>query len=129
MKGEFAMAVTMGAIGACFAWTDPCAAQTITVPDTSPNQLSQNPQAGQIQLPLPTVGIPGTIITPSAGLAGSPPISSPGPSFGSAGRGLPGMPGGPPIKAPMGARDPSASYMRPPVVGSLFCDPSINIAC
>ena len=45
------------------------------------------------------------------------------------GRGLPGMPGGPPIKAPMGAQDPSTSYMRPPVIGPLFCDPSINIAC
>ena len=33
-----------------------------------------------------------------------------------------GMQGGPPINAPVGARDPSAGYMRPPTVGPLFCD-------
>ena len=35
-----------------------------------------------------------------------------GPSFGSAGRGLPGMPGGPNLNAPMGARDPSQTCVR-----------------
>jgi hypothetical protein len=133
MKGGLILAVIMGAIGACFAWIDPCAAQIITVPNPNPapNQLLQNPQIGQVQPPLPTVGIPGTIVTPqtTAGLAGNPSISNPGPSFGSAGRGLPGMPGGPPINAPMGARDPTASYMRPPVVGPLLCDPAIDIEC
>jgi len=39
------------------------------------------------------------------------------------------MAGGPPVTAPMGARDPSASYMSPPAIGPLFCDPSLNIAC
>jgi hypothetical protein len=97
-------------------------AQMITVPNPSPNEFSQNPQAEQVQLPLPTVGIPGTMITPQTSnrLVGNVSLS---------GRALPGMPRGAPIKSPMGARDPTASYMRPPVIGPLFCDPSINIAC
>ena len=128
---QITTAVIIGVIGVCCTWTDPCAGQIITVPDSSPNQFPQNPQAGQIQPPLPTFGVSGSIITPqtSNGLVGSSSISNAGPSFGSAGRGLPGMPGGPPINAPMGAREPTASYMRPTVIGPLFCDPSINIAC
>ena len=43
--------------------------------------------------------------------------------------GLPGMQGGSPVNRPMGAQDPSADYMRPPVVGPLFCDPALNIPC
>jgi len=49
--------------------------------------------------------------------------------FTSAGRGLPGMQGGPPLNAPMGAQDPSRSYMQPSTVGPLFCDPALNIQC
>lgn len=50
-------------------------------------------------------------------------------AYNSAGRGLPGMPGGPLLNSSMGAQDPTARYMRPPVIGPLFCDPGINIAC
>ena len=50
-------------------------------------------------------------------------------AFNSAGRGLPGMPGGPLLNSSMGAQDPTARYMRPPAIGPLFCDPGINIAC
>ena len=46
------------------------------------------------------------------------------PNFRSAGRGLPGMPGGPSLSSPLGARDP-----RPPTVGPLFCDPAIDMSC
>lgn len=49
--------------------------------------------------------------------------------FTSPGRGLPGMPGGPPLKNPMGAQDPTADYMTPPVVGPLYCDPAVNESC
>lgn len=131
MKHPLRMVFAVGAFGACFSWAGPGPAQTITVPGGAMNQSPQNSQPGQVQLPIPTGGIPGNIITPETtpGLASRPQISSPGILFGSAGSGLPGMPGGPLIKAPMGAQDPSTSYMRPPVIGPLFCDPSINIAC
>jgi hypothetical protein len=49
--------------------------------------------------------------------------------FTGAGRGLPGMPGGPSLKSSMGAQDPTAAYMTPPVVGPLYCDPAINESC
>jgi hypothetical protein len=131
MKHQFAIALAVGAFSGCFAWASPCAAQTVMAPDGTQNQPSQNPQAGQLPPPLPTGGVPGTEITPQTigGFMRNSLNSRPGMSLGSAGRGLPGMPGGPPLKAPMGAQDPSARYMRAPVIGALFCDPSINIAC
>lgn len=111
---QIATTVIIAVLGVCFTWTDPCEAQIVTVPNSSPNQFPQNPQAAQIQPPLPTIGVPGTIITSQTSdwFVGSSSIPNPGPSFGSAGRGMPGMSGGPPIKAPMGATDPTASYMR-----------------
>lgn len=84
-------------------------------------------------------------IDPSGGAGGVPaaPLSSPSvvqgigtiPSstkpglLGSAGRGLPGMPGGPPIKGALGSQDPSSAYMRPSVIGALVCDPMIDGVC
>lgn len=131
MEYPLAIAIIVGTFAGLMAWDDPCQAQTITVQDGTQNQVPPNPQAGQVQPPLPTLGVPGSIITPTTtpGLKGRPVISGARIPMGIAGRGLPGMSGGPPIKSPMGAQDPSASYMRPPVIGPLFCDPSINIAC
>lgn len=131
MKHRFPSVLAVGAFGGLLAWTGPCEAQTITVPDGIQNQSPQNPQAGQLQRIVPTLGVPGSVITPetTSELTKSPSISSPGTSLGVAVRRLPGMSGGPPLKAPMGAQDPSARYMRPPVIGPLFCDPSINIVC
>ena len=131
MKYPLAIAIVVGTFAGLIAWDDPCTAQTITVQDGTQNQVPQNPQAGQIQPPLPTLGVPGSIITPptTPGLRGSPVISRPRKPGGIAGRGLPGMSGGLALKGPTGAQDPSASYMRPPVIGPLFCDPSINIPC
>lgn len=57
------------------------------------------------------------IITPST-------TTRPAPKFRSAGRGLPGMPGGPPLTSPLGARD-----SRPTTVGPLFCDPVVDFPC
>lgn len=131
IKYHLAIALTVGACGGLLAWTGPCEAQTITVPDGIQNQSPQNPQAGQLQRFVPTLGVSGSIITPETAskLTKSPSISSPGTSLGIVGRRLPGMAGGPPLNAPMGAQDPSARYMRPPVIGPLFCDPSIDIVC
>jgi hypothetical protein len=126
-----AIALAVGAFGACFAWTSLAAGQTITGPNGIQNQPPQNPQAGQLLPPLPFAGVPATVITPetTSSLRSSSTISRPGISLALEGRGLPGMPGVTPLNAAMGAQDPSARYMRPPVIGPLFCDPSINIAC
>lgn len=131
MEYPLAIAIAVGIFAGLIAWNDPCPAQTITVQGGTQNQVPPNPQAGQVQPPLPTLGVPGSIISPltAPGLRGSPVVSRARIRVGIAGRALPGMPGGPPLKGPMGAQDPSASYMRPPVIGPLFCDPSINIAC
>ena len=131
MQYTLAIAIVVGTITGLMAWDDSCPAQTITVQDGTQSHAPQNSQAGQVQPALPFFGNPGSIITPptTPGLRGSPVISRARIPMGIAGRGLPGMPGGPPLKSPMGAQDPSASYMRPPVIGPLFCDPSINIAC
>ena len=134
MKRPVTIAMVVGAFGGLLALTGSCLAQTITIQDGTQNQSPQNPQnpqASQVQPPLPRLGVPGSIITPptTPGLKSAPLTSSPGRSSVIAGRGLPGMSGGPPLKAPMGAQDVSASYMRPPVIGPLFCDPSMNIPC
>ena len=131
MQYPLAIAIVVGTLTGLIAWDDPCPAQTITVQDGTQNQVPQNPQAGQVQPPVPTLGVPGSMITPptAPGLRGIPVFSRPRIPVGIAGRGLPGMSGGPPLKSPLGAQDPSASYMRPPVIGPLFCDPSINITC
>jgi hypothetical protein len=122
-------ALIVGVLGGLGAMVIPSVAQTLSVPPSPQSQAPQNPQAG----PQPVLPSGGTASTVSPGTTTSlPPAPTPGPSpFSSAGRGLPGMPGGPPINGPMGAgaRDPAASYMRPPVVGPLSCDPVVDPAC
>jgi hypothetical protein len=111
-----------------------------TVPN---NALSQSPtvQNPFIQSPVtispiqpssaPTSGLPANVLTPATTNQLSPGGGTSGGAalFGGAGRGLPGMPGGPPLNGTLGARDPSTQYMRPPAVGPLFCDPAINLPC
>ena len=93
--------------------------QTPQMPGTLP--LLQNPFAQQ------------STITSTASGASAPQSntipSSQGKSFGTIGKGLPGMTGGPALTAPMGSQDPSSRYMRPTVIPPLFCDPAINIPC
>jgi hypothetical protein len=98
----------------------------------------QNPQApssvtiSPIQpASAPTSGLPANVLTPATTNQLEPAAGAPGraPVFLGAGRGLPGMPGGPPVNSPMGARDPAAQYMRPPTVGPLICDPAVDVAC
>jgi hypothetical protein len=112
------------------ALTIPCGAQTPPPAPTPPpvqNQAVQPPQA------TPSVGVsgqanvgPSSVPTPGVGSTTS---SSFGKRFGSVGQGLPGMPGGPPIKGSLGAQDPSSQYMRPQVIPPLLCDPAVNIPC
>ena len=70
----------------------------------------------------------GPTVTPTLGV-GSIPSSSLGKSFGTAGRGLPGMPGGPPVNSALGAQDPTGKYMSPPVIPPLLCDPAVDLPC
>ena len=105
----------------------PCAAQT---PPAAPPVQNQ---AGQLLQSVPSAVVPGQAnagptSVPTLGV-GSSVSSSTGKTFGSAGRGLPGMPGGPPIKGLMGSQDPSSRFMIPPVIPPLLCDPAVNIPC
>ena len=106
----------------------PCGAQGLSspsspsfVPTPSPNQNQSNqpPQA------VPNATVPGQA---NAGPT-SVMSSSTGRRFGSVGRGLPGMPGGPPVNGPMGSQDPSRKYMSPLKLPPLLCDPAVNIPC
>ncbi|MFI5224711.1 MAG: hypothetical protein ACHQX3_10830, partial [Nitrospirales bacterium] len=112
------------------ALANPCGAQApppVPTPPTIQTQAGQTPQAE------PSAGVssqanigPTSVPIPGVGFSRS---SSVGKRFGSAGQGLPGMPGGPPIKGSMGYQDPSGRYMRPPEMPPVLCDPAINIPC
>lgn len=97
----------------------------------APGTLPAQQSSGVIS-PVPPVGAPASsgisarVITPSTTnrLAPSPERPENARGFRSAGRGLPGMPGGPPLTSPLGAREP-----RAPTVGPLFCDPVVDFPC
>ena len=117
----------MSALFVVGALANPCGAQT---PPPTPPVLNQ---AVQPSLATPSAGVlgqanagPTSLPTPGVGSTTS---SSAGKRFGSAGQGLPGMPGGPPIKGSIGSQDPSSQYMRPPVIPPVLCDPAVNIPC
>jgi hypothetical protein len=107
-------------------------AQTTTPPSNQQTQPGQNPPALGT-LPLLNPLAQQSTITSTASGASAPQSntipSSQGKSFGTIGKGLPGMTGGPALTAPMGSQDPSSRYMRPTVIPPLFCDPSVNIPC
>jgi hypothetical protein len=120
--------VVIGLYGS-IAISSPGSAQTL--PGTV-----QQPQTPQAASPVtispiqpssaPSSGLPANVLTPATTNQlepGRPPL------FSGAGLGLPGMPGGPPLTSPLGARDPSTQYMRPPTVGPLLCDPAIDVLC
>ncbi len=109
------------------ALSNPCGAQTPSPEPPVQNLAVQPPQteasvgvSGQANVGPTSMSAPGV---------GSSTSSGGGTRFGSAGQGLPGMPGGPPIKGSMGYQDPSSRYMRPPVIPPVLCDPAINISC
>ncbi len=103
----------------------------------SSNQSNQQNQPGNLQapgsIPIPNPLAQQSAISSTASGASAPQSntipSSQGKSFGTIGRGLPGMTSGPTLTGPMGSQDPSARYMRPTVIPPLFCDPAINIPC
>ena len=114
------------------AISSPGSAQTL--PGTLQPQNQQTPSSITISpvqpASAPTSGLPANVLTPATtnqlepgGPSGRPPV------FSGAGRGLHGMPGGPALNSPLGARDPSAQYMRPPTVGPLLCDPAVDMLC
>ncbi|MBA5866353.1 MAG: hypothetical protein GDA67_06595 [Nitrospira sp. CR1.3] len=74
----------------------------------------------------PAAGVTSSPVAPGVGTAIS---SSVGKSFGTAGQGLPGLPGGPPLNGIPGGQDPSGQYMRPPSIPPLLCDPAVDIPC
>ncbi len=130
MIGPLALALGLG------LWEGkPCPVSAQVLPGT-PQPQTQGPVTTPPNQPLsaPTSGLPANILTPSTTNQLEPstgartPLERAG-AFASAGRGLPGMPGGPPLRSSPGAQDPTADYMRPPVIGPLFCDPAVNIAC
>jgi hypothetical protein len=93
----------------------------------------QNPSSLSLQNGLDPSGgiVPATpLSSPSVvqGIGTIPSSTKPG-SLGSAGRGLPGMPGGPPIKGALGSQDPASAYMRPQTIGALVCDPMFDGVC
>jgi len=106
------------------------------VAQTSPSPANpQTPSLLSLQSGLDPSG--GIGVVPSTSLSspsavqriGTIPSSTKPGTLGSAGRGLPGMPGGPPIKGALGSQDPSSAYMRPSMIGALVCDPFIDGVC
>ena len=106
-------------------------AQTVPTPANPQNPSTQSLQAGVDVARFPVDSTrSGTTpsITAIQGVASIASSSRPG-SLRSAGRGLPGMPGGPPIKGSIGYQDPASRYMRPPTLGPLLCDPMVDGLC
>lgn len=113
------------------ASTKPILAQTTSAPANPQNPSTQGLQAGVTvaQVPAPSAALGTDRSVPAIQGSASMASSSRRGSLRSAGRGLPGMPGGPPLKGSLGYQDPASRYMRPPVIGPLFCDPSQDEMC
>jgi hypothetical protein len=113
----------------CFVTLSP--AQTSPTPANPQNPSTQSLQAGvdtsSSAVATTTLGTTQSL-TAIQGVASIPSSSRPG-SLRSAGQGLPGMPGGPPIKGSLGYQDPASSYMRPRTIGPLLCDPLVDGVC
>lgn len=103
----------------------PSMAQTTPTPANPQNPSTQSLQAG---LDTSSAGIPPSVTT----IKGVASISSSS-RFGfiavGAGMGMQGMPGGPPIKGSLRYQDPASSYMRPPTLGPLVCNPLLDGVC
>jgi hypothetical protein len=127
----------MSALFVVGALANPCGAQTPPSPSSpsfTPSPPPVQNQAVQPSQATPSAGVSGQAnagptSVPTPGIVGTTTSSSAGKAFGSAGQGLPGMPGGPPIKGSMGSQDPSSQYMRPPVIPPVLCDPAVNVPC
>lgn len=108
-------------------------AQTTSLPSPQQTPQGQSAQTPGIQPLIQNPFAQQSTISSTASGASAPQSntvpSSQGKSFGTIGKGLPGMTGGPALNAPLGSQDPSSRYMRPTVIPPLFCDPAINIPC
>jgi len=114
----------------CVVFVPLSMAQTTPTPANPQNPSTQSLQAGidtSLLAVTPTVATIPSVSTVQ-GVATVPSSSRLG-SLRSAGQGLPGMPGGPPLKGSLGYQDPSSSYMRPSTIGSLICDPLFDGVC
>lgn len=134
------LAMTAGMLVGLILMATPCPAQ-ISSSQTPTQNSGGGPAPPSISSGVP--GLPGAGTTPAVGAAPGltaagvsaqtaetpTTISGIGPSSGPTltvrgapvGRGLPGMPGGPPLSSRMGAQDPSGRYMSPPTIGPLVC--------
>ena len=114
-----------------YVTTSPCLAQTSPTSANPQNPSTQSLQAGvdpsSSALAATPIGSTPSVAA-TQGLASIPSSSRPG-SLRSAGQGLPGMLGGPPIKGSLGYQDPSSAYMRPRTIGPLLCDPLVDGLC
>ena len=134
MKSHLATAIAFGFFTGWSLLSSPCSAQAPATPPTQ-NPLP-NPAQGSAGGPAPPVipgsGLPGTP-TPGVTTAATAPLAPASPVLQSpgitvfygqppVGRGLPGMPGGPPLNAPIGSQDPAPRYMQPPAIGNVVCD-------
>jgi len=112
-------------------FANPGLAQTSPAPANPQNPSTQSLQSGvdTSSFSVTTTTLGGTpSVTVVQGVASIPSSSRPG-SLRSAGQGLPGMPGGPPIKGALGYQDPASGYMRPRTLGNLLCDPLVDGVC
>jgi len=127
------MAIAVNSLFLSLAVALPSIAQTLPGAIQPQNPVGTSPVTISPVQPssAPTSGLPANVLTPATTNQLAPAASAPGraPVFLGAGRGLPGMPGGPPVNSTLGARDPAAQYMRPPTVGPLICDPAVDVAC
>lgn len=120
----------------------PCAAQTAGGASIGPSQAVQG-SSGANAVTVPSSAAQSTAVqNASPQLPGTTQSSTPTPGIGQrtgernifasapvVGRGLPGMPGGPPVNSPMGVRDPSSAFMVPRALGLLACDLAVNPDC
>ena len=127
------MAIAVKSLFLSLAVALPSMAQTLPGTSQPQNPVGTSPVTISPIQPssAPTSGLPANVLTPATTNQLAPATGAPGraPVFLGAGRGLPGMPGGPPVNSTLGARDPAAQYMRPPTVGPLICDPAVDVAC
>ncbi|MFO0708144.1 MAG: hypothetical protein U0412_14960 [Nitrospira sp.] len=124
------MRTPLGILLSLISLVDPSAAQTSVAPANPQNPSTQSLQAGiDTSAIAPASSTGGTAsVSTVQGLASIASSSRPG-SLRSAGQGLPGFPGGPPLKGAVGYQDPSSGYMRPQIIGPLLCDPLIDGFC
>ena len=126
-----AMAIAASSLFLSVAVALPSVAQTLPGTTQPQNPVAPSPVTISPIQPssAPTSGLPANVVTPATTTQETAATPGRTPVFLGAGRGLPGMPGGPPVNSPLGARDPAAQYMRPPTVGPLICDPAVDVEC